>query len=197
MPSLRPSQSRLLRYWAMTMAAVRYNWIGFGYTPFELQRFKAIVGEAPVGAYSVWMIVTAALFCLVAVASTLLFLGPLVVAPGIAPTPVFVGALGSMIVFAFTFGLPFAMAVGGRIADVLFHVPPFKEADGDAALYGKIRFQIGRFAIFGVVAVGLLIGLDFFFGIDVTQYAGDLRWIYYVVLLGQAIMGLVFIGRRP
>lgn len=197
MPTLLPSQSRMLRYWAMNMAAVRYNWIGFSYTPLELKRFEEIVSGAPFGAYTVWMIVTAALFCLVAVASTVLFLGPLVVAPGIPPTAVFVGALGSMIVFTFTFGLPLAMAAGGRIADFLFRMPPFKEADGDAKLYGKIRFQIGCFAIFGVVAVGLLMGLDFFFGIDVTQYAGDVRWFYYVALLLQAIMGLVFIRRRP
>jgi hypothetical protein len=186
----------MLWYWATNMAAVRYNWIGFNYSDAERTRFEAIVGEASAGAYGVWMIVTAALFCLVAIGSTLLFLGPLVVAPGIPPTALFLSALASMIVFTFTFGLPLAMAVGGRLVDFLFGMAPFKEVAGDRELYSKIRLQIDCFAFIGVIVVGLLMAADYFLGIDVGRYLGTVRWLYYAALLVQAITGLVFIGKR-
>jgi hypothetical protein len=52
--------------------------------------------------------------------------------------------------------LPLAMAVASGIIDFMFRNPPFKDADGDAALYAKIRWQlmfVAVVAIFAAIAI--------------------------------------------
>jgi hypothetical protein len=194
---LSPGQSSMLRYWAMNMAAVRYKWLGFGYNSFELKRFEEIVRQVPATAYVVWLIVTASLYCLVVVASTLLFMGPLLLYATPAPPLVFLGALAAMVIFALTFGMPLAMAFGGRIVDLAFRMAPLTAVNGDAELYDKIRFQIGCLAIFGVASTGLLIWVTSpAIGVDISRYEGVVHWVYYVVLAAQGVMAFRFVRGR-
>jgi hypothetical protein len=105
-------------------------------------------------------------------------------------------AFAGMLVSLLTFGLPLAMAIGGRVADRLSRAPPFVEAEGDAALYGKVRMQIGRIALIGVVVLGLLNWITWVFDVDLTRYDAIVHWTYFGILAAQGLLGLLFVRER-
>ena len=88
------------------------------------------------------------------------------------------------------------MALGGRIVDRLSGAPPLVEVADDAALYAKIRYQIGRIALFGVAATGMLNWVTWVFDVDLTQYDRVVRWTYYGVLAVQAVLAYAFVRER-
>lgn len=189
----------MLRYWAMNMEAAGYSWIGFGYESQEKRRFAAIKAALPAGAYSGWLVFTVVFYGIALSVSVGIFFGPLLIFyPRGTPMPdsIFYVATAGMLISATTFGLPLAMMLGGRIVDWMSGAPPLAAAPGDAALYGKIRRQIGRMALFGVAMTGILNWVTWVFDVDLTQYDGVVRWSYFGVLAAQALLAYPFVRER-
>jgi hypothetical protein len=47
---------------------------------------------------------------------------------------------------------PFAIGVAAGIVGFVFRIPSFKEADGDAELYAKVRMQLILVAMVAIIA---------------------------------------------
>jgi hypothetical protein len=200
--ALSANERSMLRYWAVNIEAAGYAFIGFGYDADERHRFAAIRAAMPSGAYAAWLAATLPLYGIALSVSVALFFGPLLVAyprgTQIADT-VFLVATAGMLVSTLSVGLPLAMMLGGRLVDwasSASSASPLAELPGDAGLYRKIRYQIGRMAVVGAAAVGLLNWVTWEFGADLTQHDSAVRWTYYGVLAAQALLGCWFARTR-
>jgi hypothetical protein len=199
MSALSPTEQSMLRYWAMNMALVNYRWFPFEYDHSEQRRLAAIVGAVPSQAYAGVTVLTAVFYLVGFTVGGAIFLGPLlVIYPKGAPIPdvLFFTAMAGTIVFALSAGMPLAIGYGGRVVDWLLSVPAFKEREGDADLYSKVRFQFGFIAIIGVAALGMLLWVSATFDIDTAAYGGTVRWIYCAVLAAQAVLAFRFFRSR-
>ena len=199
MRPLSRNEASMLRYWAINMVSAGYRWVGFDYEEREKQRFAAIKQAMPADAYQTWTAVTVMLYVAAAFLSVGLFFGPLLFfyPPGtpIQESVLYV-AFAGMLISLLTFALPLAMAIGGRIADRLNRAPAFVEAEGDAALYAKVRMQIGRIALIGVVVLGLLNWITWAFDVDLTRYDAIVHWSYFGILAAQGVLGYLFVRER-
>ena len=131
-------QRMILRGWATNMVvAFRFlGWRrnGFNYTNAEQARLRAIVADRSSAAFAAWLVLAA-----------VLLMGAVVPLIGVVLThlPKSMSMLGlpAIVLGAFIIA-PLAIGFGSAITDVMFRAPPFVEADGDAALYGKFQTQL-------------------------------------------------------
>ena len=175
----------MLRYWAMNMAAVNYNWIGFDYSSSERHRLGALTREMPEGSYVSWVAATVVLYGLLLMLVVPVFMGPLLIlypTGTVTPASLFYMACGSMIVFLLSFGMPLAMSLGGGVVNRMCGAPAFKEIASDYELYRKIRFQITCVAVMGILATGLLSWIASGFEINLSHYDTTVRALYYVAV---------------
>jgi hypothetical protein len=132
-------QRMMLRGWATNREiAERFPLIrrsgGFSFTRADIARLRAIVADRPPTALWVWFLLTSVMFMGVAVPLIGLVLTQL-------PKRIPLLGLPAVVLIALIIA-PLALALASGITDVMFRAPPFVEADGDAALYGKFRRQL-------------------------------------------------------
>ena len=150
-------QRMMLRGWATNMVvAFRFlGWRrnGFNYTDAEQSRLRAIAADRSSAAFAVWFVLTA-----------VLLMGAVVPLIGFILThlPKSMSMLGlPAVVLSALIVAPLAIGFAGGITDLLFRAPPFAEADGDAALYGKFQTQL---LMVGSVAIVIALVLAWWSG---------------------------------
>jgi hypothetical protein len=141
-------QRAMLLGWAlnMTLFAKRENKFGFDYAAGEEARFRAIAGSVSQRSRAFWL--GASVVCYFAIGMSFLAF----IFTQFPQLPSFIGVC--LVIVALLACFPVSVTLAAAVTRLLFRIPPFHEAEGDAALCKKIS---GQFVLVAAVAVGCLV----------------------------------------
>jgi hypothetical protein len=161
---LTTAKFNALRFWAMNYALIaRYRvgvatWPFFRYAPEQEKRLKEIGRAVPTSARMVWLLPFTILWMFLAFLIGFLPLVPLIAYPprsGQAAGILLVIAIGINLLSSYVLASVAATWLAGRITAPLVLARPRPQEPGDAALLARIKRQIARVAVFGVIAAAV------------------------------------------
>jgi hypothetical protein len=153
MRTLGTFQRDLLRGWAINMTFVASvsdaRRLGFDYTAAEMARFREMARDFGGSPRIAWLVLSVVFYLLVELPLLVLAFTALAFLP--------FALLLCLIIVISILALPTAMGLAAAGVAALLRIPSFEQADADAELYSKVRWQVlftGMVAVIAALAIG-------------------------------------------